>query len=162
MRNVSDNSSRGNRNTHFMFHNCFFENRAVYEIMWKNNVDPDRPQITIWPMRIACWITNATNINSEYVILIVFLLQQLLHERASMLRCTYIVYLVHIMTLTRTSIYKHSHILTVKLGWSQSRFEEEKNFVPAGNRTQIPRSYKLYLISSTYCAIWALLRPIHT
>jgi hypothetical protein len=29
-----------------MFNNEF-ENRAVYEIMWKNAVDPDRPQMTI-------------------------------------------------------------------------------------------------------------------
>jgi hypothetical protein len=25
----------------------FFENRAVYESMWKNKVEPDRPQMTI-------------------------------------------------------------------------------------------------------------------
>jgi len=31
----------------------FFENRAVYEIMWKNIVEPDRPQMTIWRMRCA-------------------------------------------------------------------------------------------------------------
>jgi len=34
----------------------FFENRAVYYIMWKNNVEPDRPQMKIWRMRMACWI----------------------------------------------------------------------------------------------------------
>jgi hypothetical protein len=34
------------------------------------NVEPDRPQVTIWRMRIACWITNTTNTHSEYVILI--------------------------------------------------------------------------------------------
>ena len=28
----------------------FFENRALYEIMWKNIVEPDRPQTTIWRM----------------------------------------------------------------------------------------------------------------
>jgi len=33
--------------THFMFNNNFFENRAVYEIMWKNNVERGRPQTTI-------------------------------------------------------------------------------------------------------------------
>jgi len=27
-----------------MFSNGFCENRAVYEIMWKNVVQPDRPQ----------------------------------------------------------------------------------------------------------------------
>jgi len=44
--------------THFMFNNVFFfsENHAVYEIMWKNIVERGRPQMTIWRMRIACWI----------------------------------------------------------------------------------------------------------
>jgi hypothetical protein len=32
-------------------------------------------------MRIACWITKATNTHSEYAILIAFPLQQWLHER---------------------------------------------------------------------------------
>jgi hypothetical protein len=32
--------------TRFLFH-FFSENRAVYEIMWKNIVEPDRPQMTI-------------------------------------------------------------------------------------------------------------------
>jgi hypothetical protein len=31
----------------------FLENRADYEIMWKNIVKPDRPQMTIWRRRIA-------------------------------------------------------------------------------------------------------------
>jgi hypothetical protein len=33
--------------THFMFNNFFPENRAVYEIMWKNMVQPDRPQMAV-------------------------------------------------------------------------------------------------------------------
>jgi len=41
-------------------------------------------------MRIAYWITKATNTHSEYIQLIAFSLQQLLHERASILRYTYI------------------------------------------------------------------------
>jgi len=28
--------------------------------MWKNVVEPDRPQVTIWRMRIACWTPKAT------------------------------------------------------------------------------------------------------
>ena len=36
--------------THFMFSNFDFENRAVYEIMRKNIVEPDRPRMTIWRM----------------------------------------------------------------------------------------------------------------
>jgi hypothetical protein len=47
-----------------------FDNRAAYEIMWKNTVEPDRTQMTIWRMRIACWSPKATNTHSEYVILI--------------------------------------------------------------------------------------------
>jgi len=72
-----------------MFDNLFFpENRGVYEIMWKNIVERVRPQMTTWLMRIACWITKATNTHSEFVILIAFPLQQRLYERASMLRYT--------------------------------------------------------------------------
>jgi hypothetical protein len=61
------------------------ENRAVGEMMWKNIVKPDRPQMIIWRTGIACWIPKATEILSEYVIPIAFPLQQWLHERASML-----------------------------------------------------------------------------
>jgi len=43
--------------------------------MWKNVVELDRPQLTIWRMRIACWITAATNTHTEYVIFIAFSLQ---------------------------------------------------------------------------------------
>ena len=31
-------------------------------------VEPDRPQMTIWRMRIACWIPKATDTHSEYII----------------------------------------------------------------------------------------------
>jgi hypothetical protein len=44
MRNVSDKVCRENQNTYSMFSNFFSEN---YEIMWKNVVEKDRPQITI-------------------------------------------------------------------------------------------------------------------
>ena len=45
-------------------------------------------------MRIECWITKTINTYSEYVILISFIVEQLLHERASMLIYAYIAYLV--------------------------------------------------------------------
>jgi hypothetical protein len=32
--------------------------------MWKNVVDRGRPQMTIWRMRIACWIPKVTNTRS--------------------------------------------------------------------------------------------------
>ena len=69
-----------------MFSNFFPENCAVYEIMCKNNVEPGRPQKTIWHMRFARWITKATNTHSEYVILTDFPVQEWLRERDSMLR----------------------------------------------------------------------------
>jgi len=40
--------------------------------MWKNIVEPERPQMTIWHMSMACWIPEAKNTHSEYVILIAF------------------------------------------------------------------------------------------
>ena len=73
--------------THFMFNN-FFYNRSIYEIMWKRNVEPGRPQMTLECMRIAYSITKATNTHSDYVILTVFPLQQWLRERATVLHYT--------------------------------------------------------------------------
>jgi hypothetical protein len=37
---------RKNQNTHFIFKNFLSENRAVYEIMWKNTVELEPPQTT--------------------------------------------------------------------------------------------------------------------
>jgi hypothetical protein len=77
MRNVADKRCREYQNTHFMFSSVlFFENRARFEIMWKNIVEADRSQTIIWSMCTACWIPRATNTHSEYVILIAFPLQQ--------------------------------------------------------------------------------------
>jgi len=90
MRKFSGQSCREIQNKHFVFNNFFFsfENRAVYEIMWKNIVQPDRPQMTIWRMPIACWIPKATKTLSEYVTLIAFQLQQQLHEGVTLLAYT--------------------------------------------------------------------------
>jgi hypothetical protein len=72
LRNVSDKSCRENQNTHFTLYNLFSDNLAVCEIMWKNIAEPDRPQMTVWLMRIACWLNKTTNRHSEYVIPIAF------------------------------------------------------------------------------------------
>jgi len=50
--------------------------------------------ITIWRMRFACWIKKATDTHSQHVTFIAFPQQQWLHERASMLRYTYIASLI--------------------------------------------------------------------
>ena len=49
-----------------MFSN-FLENHAVFEMMWKNIVEPDR-----YKTGIACWITKATDTPCQYVILTAF------------------------------------------------------------------------------------------
>ena len=54
----------GKIKTHMPCLIAFFEHRAVYEIMWKNIVEQDRAKMTIWRMRIACWIPKATD-NSQ-------------------------------------------------------------------------------------------------
>ena len=47
MRNVSDKRCREDHNTHFKLNNFLLQNRAVYDVVRKNTVQPDRPQMTI-------------------------------------------------------------------------------------------------------------------
>jgi hypothetical protein len=62
MRNVSDKSFRINQNISFSI--TFFPRKlCIYEIMWKNIVEPDRPQ-----MQCEFWIPKATNTYLEYAI----------------------------------------------------------------------------------------------
>jgi len=51
----------------FYVQNFFFENLGVYEIIWKNMIEPDMPQIKIITrhIRFACWTTEATETHSE-------------------------------------------------------------------------------------------------
>ena len=73
----------------------FSENRAIYEKMRKSTAQADRPQMTtIRHMRFACWITKATNTQSEHITFIDFPRQQRVRERALILFYTYIVCLV--------------------------------------------------------------------
>jgi len=51
--------------------------------------------MTIRHLRIACWITEATETHSECLMFIAFPRLQWLHERVSMLRYTFIACLVH-------------------------------------------------------------------
>jgi hypothetical protein len=43
----------------FYVSQLFSENRALYEIMWKNIVELDRQQMTTWRVCIACWIPTS-------------------------------------------------------------------------------------------------------
>ena len=76
--------------THFIFNNFIFDNLTVYEIMWRNTAERGRTHITIWCKHNACWIPKAINTHISCVIIVAFSLQKCLHERASILRYTYI------------------------------------------------------------------------
>ena len=76
MRKVSDRICTETQNKHIMFNHFFFENRVIYEIVWYNTVEPDRPQMKIWHMLIAGWIPEAANTQPEYAILLACPLQQ--------------------------------------------------------------------------------------
>jgi len=67
MRNVPDKFVQKKIRTYFTFKNLFFFFSKIIPRMrmWKNIVEPDRPQMTIWRMRIACWILKATHKHSE-------------------------------------------------------------------------------------------------
>ena len=104
----------GNIKTHVLCSATFSENRAVYETVSKNMVEPNRQQMTTRRMRVACWISKAIHANvkararthththaltlarartQKYIIFIAFPQQQLLRERVSV-RYTYIACLV--------------------------------------------------------------------
>jgi len=72
----------------------FSENRAFYEVMWKNIVQPHISNI-MRRIRFACCIVKATDTHTythtEYVIFISFPRRKWFRERASILRVyTYI------------------------------------------------------------------------
>jgi hypothetical protein len=75
--------------THFLYSIFFPENRTVYEIMRINIIEANRPQMSI----ITCRKPKATNTHSEYVTHC-FSAAKFLHERASLLRYTYLACLV--------------------------------------------------------------------
>jgi hypothetical protein len=70
------------------------EKRAAYEIVCKRSVEQGRPQMTLWRMRTVGCIPKARNTHTEHAIFIAFPLKQWLHERASLLRYTYIASIV--------------------------------------------------------------------
>jgi hypothetical protein len=90
MINTSDKSCRENQNTHFIFIYSFSGSYTVYEIMCKKygTVIQARNDSVIRRMRFACWITKATDTQSEHVIHIAFPLQQWFRD--SWVLCWYV------------------------------------------------------------------------
>jgi len=84
--------------THISY-SVFFLSRPVCEMMWRNIAEPGKPQMTM--AHAHCML--ATNVFSGFVIITALTQQQWLHERASMLRYTYIVCLV----VARVLMHRH-------------------------------------------------------
>ena len=84
MGNVLEKSCRENQNTYFMFSNFFPKIKAFMRHAEKyGTAGQATDKNTIWRMHFSCWLTEATDTHSEYVILIDFPRQQYFHERAS-------------------------------------------------------------------------------
>jgi len=101
MRNVSGRSCRGNQNTHFIVNN-FFPKIVPCITVWKNIVEPGRPQMTKWRTPIPCWISKATHTHTHTHRICntySFYIATMDHERASLLRlyvhCLLVVHTVH-------------------------------------------------------------------
>jgi hypothetical protein len=92
MRNVSDKSCAKNRNTYLVF-SYFFRKivsctKQCGKKWWSQTGKDDNI--------IVRWITEASHMCSEYVILIAFPRQQWLRERALIFHYTYVVFLVEL------------------------------------------------------------------
>jgi hypothetical protein len=72
MRNISVKVLKKKENKRLIFINFCLENVVFYEIMWYYIVESDRLQMTIRHVRVASWVSKATNTHSEFTILIVF------------------------------------------------------------------------------------------
>jgi hypothetical protein len=100
MRNVSDKSYRGGKNTHFVFNNFFFEHRARYKITCQNLVDWGRPQMTITALRIECCMTKV------------------IYTLTFTLRNTYCFFTVIMVARTRFNVTIYVYCLScIKLHW---------------------------------------------
>jgi hypothetical protein len=76
--------------THILYSETFFfENRTVYEVMWRIKLGLDSPQITRNTAHALCMLgTQANKLTLTICNTYFFLLQQWLRERASQLRYT--------------------------------------------------------------------------
>ena len=82
--------------THISCSKTFFENRALYELMWKITAQPEWSQLTIWCMRIACWIPRAAHTHTH------------IHTHTYTYTRTH----THTYTRTHTHTYTHTHAHT--------------------------------------------------
>jgi len=86
--------------------------------------------MTIWRMRIACWIPKATNTHLEYVTLTALPLQQCLHERSSILRYTHIACLYfHQQQYTHPGFQPNFTISEFNIHWMTKKLPQNRLLV---------------------------------
>jgi hypothetical protein len=86
--------------THILCSTIFSQIPAVYEIMSKNLMEPERHK-TIWHIHIACWISKATHTQvhtQRNALIITALPRQLFGECFTMVCYTYVVPHFNFMT----------------------------------------------------------------
>jgi len=77
--------------THKVFSKLFSQNPTIYEIMWKNMVQLDRPQVTILAQPDTQGYGQALRLCN----IIAFPLQQLLPNKPQLYVCSYIASFIH-------------------------------------------------------------------
>jgi hypothetical protein len=112
-------------------------------------VEPGRPKITIWSIRVACWVTKAINIHSEYVILIVF-------STAKMIRRTRPRVTLHVICLSCFSVRENSILLKPEFG-------QRRNIVPicAALQDVVSRSFTNGSLKEVVTLVFVPLTVIH-
>jgi hypothetical protein len=109
--------------------------------MVKNIVEPDRPQMKVLCMRVACWIPKATNTQSEYVMFNAFPLPQWSHKRSSMLR------------YTRTYIFLNMSVEFFSLTKEHKTEDDEKcvlSSILAPNNKEVTADWKKSCLMRSY------------
>jgi hypothetical protein len=157
MTDVPDKSCRENQNTHLMLINftlsVFFENLALYEIMWNCTVQPERPHMTIWRLRIACWIPNATNtqrICNTYWYSTAIIVARTCDNVTSYVHCP--VVLVHVCSLF--VIVRTSNCRDFALRGSQKKWDCKRSLIPAKLRSSSLGQCFWHYASRTQRASW--------
>jgi hypothetical protein len=105
MRNVWDASSRETNNVHFLFNNLF-QKFCCYEVMWKNVVEADRPQMKLY--NSACELHagyQKLQTHLECVRILAFLQQQWLYECFPVLCYMCIVYVIQFYKVVFSLIF---------------------------------------------------------
>ena len=132
-----------------------------HTIVWAYIVQPGKPQMTVWRMRITCWIPKSTNPHLVYVMLIALALQQELHERASMLRYSYIACLFRFSvcfvnlakgtdrsrTLWRMLLLANHVVRMSLISWGKNWHSGRKNGTGRTRHRFLPSRHRFFLVS---------------